>query len=176
MKYSFSLERALKVAPMEAMLTKYLVDILKATVLPAGKFCVGEGAPVAITPNGDKVLPDNLAWLPNGKMLFVECKCADNAPLNRRYASRVMGFKKGAYSAYCELQGNLNIDCLVVFVLQNKYVLTINLRTAEPLPCICKGCQNGNECQAEGLVYFRLGSMQRRTEIEKYFFGKIGGK
>jgi len=174
-KYEFSKERFMAVEHNELKMQDYCVaqkwHVIPTTRLNEGKDC----APVFASQKCE-VTPDFLVMAGNGKVFFVEVKTAETSPFNRTYDCNVLGIKKTNYYDYLDVAKATGIDVMLVFVLANKYILTGNILTLpEPYNCLCRGCRNGDECNAEGLVYWNVRDLWRNLVLENWYFNN-GGK
>jgi hypothetical protein len=166
-KYNFSLQRFNKVAPNEAFIENYCVgqgwQLLPTTRMNQGKDC----APVMAS-NQCQVLPDFLVMSPQ-RTFWLEVKCADTAPMNRKHGCRVLGIKRNNYFDYMSVAQTTGFDVLLVWFLANKWILTAQLKDLpQPWDCQCGCCREGNfdECWAENLVYWDIKNLHRNRVLE----------
>lgn len=173
-KYEFSKERFKAVEINEIKLQDYCVaqkwHVLPTTRMNENKDC----APVFVSEDCE-VLPDFLIF--SGKKTFwVEIKTAENAPLNKRRNCHVLGIKKNNYNDYLKVAKATGFDVVLLFVLQNKFILTGNILTLpKPWDCQCRNCAKGHEenCLAkdnENLVYWDIKCLNRNLVLENWYF------
>lgn len=151
--YTFSQERYDAQKPNENWIANYLIHS-GCFVVPFTDFANGS-APMGLYENGQDILPDFQVFdYVQKRQIFVEVKTADTSPFNRTFKCNVLGIKRYQWKSYLDIYSKTGIDILFVWFVSNKLVLTAQISRMEGIPCLCRSCRQGDECDAESLIYF----------------------